>query len=120
MRRFFLASIGGCLLANAAVAFEQSGASGGAKTAVPASPAAPMAGVGNTLSLESGELATKPSTGGDVRIPGLGALGVLPKLDFGLELLYGEGRAEAIRPRDDDAAVDNDGLQIKGTLKHRF
>ena len=33
--------------------------------------------------------AAKPDTGTEIRIPGLGKLGVLPKMDFGLELLYG-------------------------------
>jgi hypothetical protein len=64
--------------------------------------------------------AAAPSIGGtEVKIPGLGQVGVLPKLDFGLELLYG--------PQDGPASttplepeVNEGDLQIKGTIKHRF
>lgn len=53
-----------------------------------------------------------------ITIPGLSSLGVLPKLDFGLELLYGNpevGVAPDLEPKQ-----EKDGLEIKGTLKHRF
>ena len=63
--------------------------------------------------------APKGTVGTEVRIPGLGKLGVLPKMDFGLELLYGaagESRAPEARP---DTA-DDDDLRIRGTVKHRF
>lgn len=60
------------------------------------------------------------SKGTEVRIPGLGKLGVLPKMDFGLELLYGaasEPKAEAVQP----GTTSEDGdLRIRGTVKHRF
>jgi hypothetical protein len=45
---------------------------------------------------------------------------VLPKLDFGLELLYGvneDKRLEEERGRPD---ASDDGVQIRGTVKHRF
>jgi hypothetical protein len=52
--------------------------------------------------------------GTSITIPGLGKIGTLPKLDFGLELLY----------KDDDTQpvdqLDDDGLAIKGRLKHSF
>jgi hypothetical protein len=50
----------------------------------------------------------------DIQIPGMGSVGVLPKLDFGLELLY--------TPRQEPVQEDNskDDVLIKGTLKHRF
>ena len=51
----------------------------------------------------------------EVRIPGLGAVGVLPKLDFGLELLYG-----ASEPKGMPADRNEDDVQIRGTIKHRF
>jgi hypothetical protein len=41
---------------------------------------------------------------------------VLPKLDFGLELLYG---ATDARGRPDDKSEPSD-VQIRGTIKHRF
>lgn len=66
----------------------------------------------------SDEAAAKPETGTEIRIPGLGKLGVLPKMDFGLELLYGAaenqpaGQPEAAKPEDD--------LTVRGSVKHRF
>ncbi|MEW5962716.1 MAG: hypothetical protein AB1749_04065 [Pseudomonadota bacterium] len=63
--------------------------------------------------------APKSSAGTEVRIPGLGKLGVLPKMDFGLELLYGaadQKQADPL-PRDD---APTDDLTIRGTVKHRF
>ena len=64
------------------------------------------------------EAAPKPETGTEIRIPGLGKLGVLPKMDFGLELLYGAaenqpvGQPEGAKPEDD--------LTVRGSVKHRF
>jgi hypothetical protein len=55
-------------------------------------------------------------SGTEVRIPGLGSVGVLPKLDFGLELLYGAGEPKGM-PAD---RTDQDDVQIRGTIKHRF
>lgn len=57
-----------------------------------------------------------------VAIPGLGKLGVIPKLDFGLELLYG---AENGQPQVEDRllerpAEDDEGLRVRGSIKHRF
>ena len=73
--------------------------------------AVPQAGV-------TEEAAPKAETGTEIRIPGLGKLGVLPKMDFGLELLYGaaegqpSGQPEAAKPQDD--------LMVHGSVKHRF
>lgn len=62
------------------------------------------------------------NSGTEIRIPGLGRLGVLPKFDFGLELLYG-----VKEPKDEDAAPQpgtplrsDEDLQIRGSLKHRW
>ena len=58
------------------------------------------------------------SKGTDVTIPGLGTLGTLPKLYFGLELLYGpKSGSEALQL--DQHAPESD-MQIKGTLTHKF
>ncbi|MEL7048557.1 MAG: hypothetical protein AAFO75_06280 [Pseudomonadota bacterium] len=56
----------------------------------------------------------------EVRIPGLGKLGVLPKMDFGLELLY--GAADLPLTADEQfSEPDQDGdLKVRGTVKHRF
>jgi hypothetical protein len=61
---------------------------------------------------------TKPQ-GTDVTIPGLGTIGTLPKLDFGLELLYGGPKNGPDAIQLDQHAPDND-MQIKGTLTHKF
>jgi hypothetical protein len=62
--------------------------------------------------------AAKPAAAGtEVRIPGLGKLGILPKMDFGLELLYG---ASEPKPSDEDREVPTDDLTIRGSIKHPF
>ena len=68
----------------------------------------------------SGETAAKSDTGTEIRIPGLGKLGVLPKMDFGLELLYG---AADPKPAGTPEALPNnpdEDLTIHGSVKHRF
>lgn len=63
--------------------------------------------------------ANKGVAGTEVRIPGLGKLGVLPKMDFGLELLY--GAASDGKAQDTPSNVTDEGdLRIQGTVKHRF
>ena len=58
------------------------------------------------------------SKGLDVTIPGFGTLGTLPKLDFGLELLYGpKSGPEALQL--DQRAPESD-MQIKGVFTHKF
>ena len=67
----------------------------------------------------STDTAPKADAGTEIRIPGLGKLGVLPKMDFGLELLYGAadqkpaGQPEGVPDPDQD-------LTVRGTVKHRF
>ncbi|MBC8049632.1 MAG: hypothetical protein H7X92_05740 [Chitinophagales bacterium] len=51
----------------------------------------------------------------EINIPGVGSIGVLPKLDFGLDLLYGANSEETA-----ESAPKNDDVIIRGTLKHRF
>jgi hypothetical protein len=57
---------------------------------------------------------TTPGT--EVRIPGLGKVGVLPKLDFGLELLYGANEQKGTF----EDKTNHDDVQLRGTIKHRF
>lgn len=57
--------------------------------------------------------------GTEVKIPGIGSVGTLPKLDFGLELLYGPKTGAADAPQLDQHGQDGD-VQIKGTLTHKF
>jgi hypothetical protein len=71
------------------------------------------------LNLSDELAAPNAEKGTEIRIPGLGKLGVLPKMDFGLELLYG-----AAEQKQSDGAVETaptpDDLMIRGTVKHRF
>jgi hypothetical protein len=80
-------------------------------------PAAEKSQVQDGANSQSGTV-LKPSVGPDVRIPGLGKLGSLPKMDFGLELLYGaaEQKNQDVTPREDQ----RDELMIRGTVKHNF
>ncbi len=74
---------------------------------------APAAGV----ELNSGAAVEKPSAGTEVRIPGLGKLGMLPKMDFGLELLYG---ANDQKPGEAEDQAPTDDVTIRGSVKHKF
>ncbi len=68
----------------------------------------------------SDELATSNAEKGtEIRIPGLGKLGVLPKMDFGLELLYGAAD-QKLPDGPVETAPTPDDLLIRGTMKHRF
>jgi hypothetical protein len=68
------------------------------------------------LNLSAPELKLGETPGTEVRIPGLGTVGVLPKLDFGLELLYGANEQKG--PFQDKNSPDD--VQLRGTIKHRF
>jgi hypothetical protein len=75
----------------------------------------PRAGIASDSAIPPSE------TGTEISIPGLGKLGVLPKMDFGLELLYGatDHSTTTTSPVDPEATPDDD-LMIRGTVKHRF
>lgn len=73
--------------------------------------------------LSGGDPAKSGAGGTEVRIPGLGSLGVLPKMDFGLELLYGandKSQPQVEPPESPTAAPQPDDLTIRGTMKHNF
>ena len=114
MKIYQILAAGAALMAvsTAAVAFDQQQSG-----SVPQ----PAAGSGAAAagSQFSAEGLTGEKKGTEVRIPGLGKLGVLPKMDFGLELLYGasEPKAEAARP---ETTSEDSDLRIRGTVKHRF
>jgi hypothetical protein len=103
-------------LSSAALAFQESkgGVAEGQQQQV-----APQGGANEPqLDLKDTGVSVAPATGVEVRIPGLGKLGVLPKFDFGLELLYGANEQktqEMQRPM-----APGDDVQIRGSLKHRF
>jgi hypothetical protein len=110
----------GHLTCQAALAFEETTVGGGDTKAQAAPvlelptelPKAPVEG-SKGLNLTP-ELQLTPGT--EVRIPGLGTVGVLPKLDFGLELLYGANEQKG--PFQDKTNPDD--VQLRGTIKHRF
>ena len=68
---------------------------------------------------EKAPSAKTPDEGTEIRIPGLGKLGTLPKMDFGLELLY--GATETGKVQEPSGIEDtNEDLTIRGSVKHRF
>jgi hypothetical protein len=103
-----------CLLSTAAAAFQETtGGKATPETSVQQIPDPKVLDLGSSTAAPAGK------SGTEVRIPGLGTLGVLPKLDFGLELLYGVN--EDKRNEADKGSIEPDeGVQIRGTLKHRF
>jgi|EndMetStandDraft_3_1072993.scaffolds.fasta_scaffold22897_1 hypothetical protein len=56
--------------------------------------------------------------GTELSIPGIGSVGTLPKLDFGLDLLYGAGSDPVVQERPQEN--ESKDVTIKGTIKHRF
>jgi hypothetical protein len=118
-----LVSLG--LTSQAALAFEETTVGAGRKPKAQAAPVLELpkaepadAAKGLNLSLpETGTGLQFQSTGTEVRIPGLGAVGVLPKLDFGLELLYGANEPKGYIQ---DKESSPDDVQLRGTIKHRF
>lgn len=114
--RKFLLGAALALVSSSAWGFqEQQGAPAAADSPPPAADSKAPAGSG--LGLEGADQTLPVPAGTEVRIPGLGKLGVLPKMDFGLELLYG-----ASEPKQPDASKDptSDDLTIRGTVKHKF
>ena len=88
---------------------------------LPAPEAAAAVGVtaAPQIGVQAAPPAAKTDTGTEIRIPGLGKLGTLPKMDFGLELLYGATETKPAQdPVPDDK--DNQDLTIRGTVKHKF
>jgi hypothetical protein len=94
------------VLSQPVAAFQETGG----KTAAPAATATP------SLDLSAPNAKSK-SGGPEIRIPGLGTIGALPKLDFGLELLYGASEPKGAR---DEKLADPSDLQIRGTVKYKF
>jgi len=87
----------------------------GAPSDAKAKPPLNLDGTGTSV-----ETAPPKSSGSDIRIPGLGKLGVWPKLDFGLELLYGGREPSKVEEAERGRPDVSDGMQIKGHIKHRW
>lgn len=62
--------------------------------------------------------AALPRTGTEIRVPGLGQIGSLPRFDFGLELLYGASEPKGVR--EELNKTDQNDLQIRGSLKFKL
>ena len=100
------------LVSSAAVAFQES-KGGSAPAEAPGKSPLDLSGTGTSIE--------PPKAGIEIRIPGLGKLGVLPKLDFGLELLYGVNDPKSTEPTDRlRPGNQDDDVKIRGSLKHRF
>lgn len=116
MNRVRILLVGALAMASsAAMAFDvqQSGQVPGA----PDVKSAPASGAPLGADLTLSETKQPTPEGTEVRIPGLGKLGVLPKMDFGLELLYGATDTKQPETTPEQPA---DGVVVRGTVKHRF
>ncbi|SDP64294.1 hypothetical protein SAMN04488061_3594 [Filomicrobium insigne] len=98
---------------------EQQGGSASTPPPAAAAPSAPAADVAPPAAdFSAPNAASEADRGTEVSIPGLGKLGVLPKMDFGLELLYGaNGQQDKM---ENDPGPETDDLRIRGSVKHRF
>lgn len=111
MRSFgsFIAGVALGLVSSAALAFQENKA--------PAPDAgAPAPGVAAPVSPDTTVRPAAPA-GTEIRIPGLGRIGTLPRLELGLDLLYGMGDTPPSGRTEDRS---DDGVQIHGRIKHRF
>jgi hypothetical protein len=105
----FAVGVGLALVSTAALAFQEE------RQAVPA-PSGSPAPAAQAPAISPADVPGPAVRGTEVTIPGLGKLGVLPKMNFGLELLY--GAAESKTQQEEPA--EGDGLTIRGSVKHRF
>jgi hypothetical protein len=106
--------LGLALASPSALAFQEQG---GSAAPVPSAPAEAQPAAPADKSVEfSTPTVDNSDAGTEVRIPGFGKLGVLPKMDFGLELLYGAADSKPSEPIDPPA----DDLTVRGTIKHNF
>lgn len=116
MRSLRITALGLALavVSSAALAFqEQNQGAAPAQAPAAAAPAAPSQPSSDLTSIPQ----SKP-VGTEIRIPGLGSLGVLPKMDFGLELLYGASEQKVDENR--GMTPGSDDLAIRGTIRKRF
>jgi len=103
------------LAGQSALAFQEQG--GAAPVApAPSVPAEAQPAMPVGKSMEFSTPVEDRSAGTEVRIPGLGKLGVLPKMDFGLELLYGANDTK--QPETSEPPTED--LTVRGTIKHNF
>lgn len=103
-----------------AIAFEQTAPA----PSVPATPPSPgLQGIPSESAPAAPHTSGSPQAPGfnggessSVKVPGLGSFNFLPKLDFGLELMYG-GPPKAESPID---PLQDQDVTIRGSVKKRF
>ncbi|MGE3876640.1 MAG: hypothetical protein AB7F74_27100 [Parvibaculaceae bacterium] len=126
MRNIIIALAGATLLSSGAAAFQvQEKSVAPAGQAAPAAPVAPGPVITTPagkpeLKLDLPEGGGSGATGTEIRIPGLGKLGVIPKMDFGLELLYGANEKGRAEPEVNTNDSKDGELAIRGSIRHRF
>jgi hypothetical protein len=122
--RYILAAAALTLFGQGALAFQETTIGGGEAKDAKAQ-AAPVTELSGTPAAETGKgLTLTPGTPGlhmqtpgtEIKIPGLGTVGVLPKLDLGLELLHGANEQKGTI---EDKGTSDD-VQLRGTIKYRF
>lgn len=127
--RLIISMLGLGLMALPAMAFQETTV-GGSQSEAPAAAAAPIPAApppgydlsskpdvskGLQIQVPGVSFGSRPGT--EIKIPGLGTVGTVPRFDFGLELLYGAAEPKNVVPESKPEAGD---VQIRGTLKHRF
>jgi hypothetical protein len=111
-----LALVAALVAGHGAFAFQEQ--KGSTSQPTEAAPAPAEAVPGDAKAGMADDSAPKAESGTEIRIPGLGKLGVLPKMDFGLELLYGAAENQATEPV--PSPNPDDDLTVRGSVKHRF
>jgi hypothetical protein len=116
--RYILAAAALVLFGQAALAFQETTVGGEQKGPPPPALDLPKVNVDPSkgLTLTTPELHLGHTPGTEVNIPGLGKIGVLPKLDLGLEILHGANEQNG--PSQDK--TNSDDVQLRGTVKYRF
>lgn len=101
------------MISQAALAFQETGGKAPPQASEPSVQIEPGKGVNLNIPTDRGAR----GGGTEIKIPGLGTVGALPKLDFGLELLYGVTEPKGTPAPD---RSENGDLQIRGTVKYKF
>jgi hypothetical protein len=118
--RYILAAAALGLFGQAALAFQETTVGPGEQKTPPAPalelPKVTVDPAKGGLSLTTPELHLGQTPGTEVRIPGIGTVGVLPKMDLGLEILHGANEQKG--PAQDKTNPDD--VQLRGTVKYRF
>lgn len=113
-RWYFVLGLALGLASSSALSFDQQGAA--PVTPAPGETQSVSPPADKDLNFSAPKADAGADAGTEVRIPGLGKLGVLPKMDFGLELLYGANETKQIEPEQPTP----EDLTIRGSVKHNF